>query len=363
MRNAGESRKETCMRMRALTHPKKTVRVGCWNVRTMYRAGKTAQVCREMAKYKVEILGISECRWTGSGEVRTQTSENIIFAGRNDNQHQSGVAIMMSKETFRALESWNPVSDRIITARFFSKHIKTTIIQVYAPTNDADTDEKDRFYELLQQVYDRTPRHDIIITMGDWNAKLGHQMEGENGVVGKHGLGNDRSDNGERFIEFCAANNMAITTTMFPHKDIHKYTWTSPDGRTRNQIDHIAVNGIFKRSVQDTRAFRGADVGSDHNLVVGNIRLKLSRVVRKQGETTARKYELSKLKVPEIKQRFVLELKNRFSCLAETESDETGMMTPRVPKVSRRNGRTSRRPSAIQQSQFLVIGKERARLG
>ena len=80
MRNAGESRKETCMRMRALTHPKKTVRVGCWNVRTMYSAGKTAQVCREMAKYKVEILGISECRWTGSGEVRTQTGENIFPA-------------------------------------------------------------------------------------------------------------------------------------------------------------------------------------------------------------------------------------------------------------------------------------------
>ncbi|KAL9961073.1 hypothetical protein ACROYT_G029954 [Oculina patagonica] len=324
MRNAGESRKETCMRIRALTHPKKTVRVGCWIVRTMYSTGKTAQVCREMAKYKVEILGISECRWTGSGQVRTQTGENIIFAGRNDNQHQSGVAIMMSKEASRALESWNPVSDRIITARFNSKHIKTTIIQVYAPTNDADTDEKDGFYDLLQQVYDRTPRHDIMITMGDWNAKLGHQLEGENGVVGKHGLGSERSDNGERFIEFCAANNMAITTTMFPHKDIHKYTWTSPDGRTRNQIDHIAVNGIFKRSVQDVRAFRGADVGSDHNLVVGNIRLKTSGVVRKQGELTARKYELSKLKVPEIKQRFVLELKNRFSCLAGTESDETG---------------------------------------
>ena len=149
-------------------------------------------------------------------------------------------------------------------------------------------------------------------------------MEGENGVVGKHGLGSDRSDNGERFIEFCAANSMAITTTMFPHKDIHKYTWTSPDGRTRNQIDHIVVNGIFKRSIQDVRTFRGAGVGSDHNLVVGNIRLKLSGVVRKQGETTARRYELSKLKVPEIKQRFVLELKNRFSCLAETELDETG---------------------------------------
>ena len=91
-----------------------------------------------------------------------------------------------------------------------------------------------------------------------------------------------------------------------------------------NQIDHIAVNGIFKRSIQDVRTFKGADVESDHNVVVGNIRLKLSGVVRKQGETTARRYELRKLKVPEIKQRFVLELKNRFSCLVETELDETG---------------------------------------
>jgi len=73
----------------------------------MYSTGKTAQDCREMATYKVEILllGISECRWAGSGQVRTQTGENIIFAGRNDNQHQSGVAIVMSKEAFRALES------------------------------------------------------------------------------------------------------------------------------------------------------------------------------------------------------------------------------------------------------------------
>ncbi len=73
--------------------------------------------------------------------------------------------------------------------------------------------------------------------MGDWNAKLRHQLEGENREVGKHGLGSDRSYNGERFIEFCAGNNMAITTTMFPHKDIHQYTRTSPDGRTRNQIE------------------------------------------------------------------------------------------------------------------------------
>ena len=74
MRNAGESRKETCMRRRALTHPKKTVRVGCWNVHTMYSNGKTAQVCQEMAKYKVEILGkissqVRHRRWKWIGHV------------------------------------------------------------------------------------------------------------------------------------------------------------------------------------------------------------------------------------------------------------------------------------------------------
>ena len=65
-------------------------------------------------------------------------------------------------------------------------------------------------------MYDKTPQHDIIITMGDWNAKLRDQMEGKGGVVGRHGLEGERSDNGEMFIGFCAANNKAITTTIFP---------------------------------------------------------------------------------------------------------------------------------------------------
>ena len=63
MRDAGENCKETCMRVRTLPHPKKSVRVGRWNLCTMYSTGKSAQVCRKVTRYKVEILGISECRW------------------------------------------------------------------------------------------------------------------------------------------------------------------------------------------------------------------------------------------------------------------------------------------------------------
>ena len=85
----------------------------------------------------------------------------------------------------------------------------------------------------------------MIMMMGDWNAKIGATQEGEDGVVGRHGLGVERSQNGFRFVSFCAANNLAIVSTMFPHKNMHKYTWTAPNGRVRNQIDHVTVNGKF----------------------------------------------------------------------------------------------------------------------
>ena len=85
--------------------------------------------------------------------------------------------------------------------------------------------------------------------------------------MGRQSIG-EMNNNGERFYELCSENNLIIGGTTFQHKDIHKYTWTSPDGKTRNQIDHIIINRRWRRSLQDVKAKRGADIGSDHNLVV-----------------------------------------------------------------------------------------------
>ena len=102
---------------------------------------------------------------------------------------------------------------------------------------------------------------------------------------------------------------------MFPHKNIHKYTWTAPNGRVRNQIDHVAVNGKFKRSVRGTRSYRGTDSGSDHNLVITTVCLRLRGIV--MNTSTARKYDTAKLKIAEVKRQFLIKLRNRFSCLAD----------------------------------------------
>ena len=135
----------------------------------------------------------------------------------------SGVAIITAKKVAQCLDSWRSISDRIVEARFFSRFIKTTVIQVYAPTNEADDDVKDDFYEQLQKIVDEVPRHDMLLVIGDWNAKVGVHVQqlGEEGIVGKFGMTGERSDNGERFVSFCALNNLVVASTMFPQNEIH----------------------------------------------------------------------------------------------------------------------------------------------
>ena len=121
MTTMGESRKGAHSPNNSLANPKTKVKVGCWNVRTMFSVG---------TRYGIGILGIGECRWSGFGRLKARTGETIIYSGRDDDVHQSGVAIIMSKKIAQCLDSWRPISDRIMEARFFSRFIKTTVIQV-----------------------------------------------------------------------------------------------------------------------------------------------------------------------------------------------------------------------------------------
>ena len=116
------------------------------------------------------------------------------------------------------------------------------------------------------------------------NAKVGNNNTNREEVMGKFGIV-IMNDNGERLCDFCSANGFIITGTIFPHKEIHKLTWRSPDGRTVNQNDHVLVNGNMRTSILDTRVMIGADIHGEHYLVKTRIRLKLARV---EGRTNVR---------------------------------------------------------------------------
>ncbi|PVD37105.1 hypothetical protein C0Q70_04099 [Pomacea canaliculata] len=127
-----------------------------------------------------------------------------------------------------------------MSARFNAKGKRITIIQCYAPTNAADEEEKEDFYISLQSMLDCTPGRYLKIIMGDINAKEGDDNTNRGLMMRRHCVGTC-SENGELFTDFCAFNDHVIGGAVFPHKSIHKATWTSPDGQTENQIDHITV--------------------------------------------------------------------------------------------------------------------------
>ena len=284
----------------------------------MAEATRTAQVAKEMAGYGIEVLGISESRWKGMGSTTLQGGERVVYVG-DDEVQQGGVAIMMSVRAKRALMERMPISKRIIKARFYSKYKKLTVIQTYAPTNDATDEEKDEFYNQLQYSVSSCNSHDMIVVMGDLNAKVGSNNTNREDIMGKFGVG-VINDNGERLCDFCGTNGLVVTGTIFPHKEIHKLTWKSPDGKTVNQIDHVMVNGRMRTSILDTRVMRGADVYSDHYLVRTRVRLKLARA---RGKMKARvRFDVCKLQSEEIRRRYNVEVKNKFEALGDIEDPE-----------------------------------------
>ena len=104
------------------------------------------------------------------------------------------------------------------------------------PTSKTEEAEVERFYEELQHFLELTPQKDVLLIIGDWNAKIGIQETP--GVTGKFGLG-VQNEARQRLIEFCQENALIIANTLFQQHKRRLYTWTSPDGQHRNQIDYI----------------------------------------------------------------------------------------------------------------------------
>ena len=258
----------------------KPVNVATLNVQTLRTLGKMELLELEAERYGISCLGISETRWTGSGHFKTDRGGKVLFAGnesdlikqsKHGSIHESGVAIWINAQMSKSLLGYNPVSKRIITARFQCKPVNLTMIQVYAPTAEAQVEEKEKFYSELQEVVDATPRSDMLWLCGDFNAKIGNGSS-----IGKHALGTE-NDNGSRLTQFCESNKLVARNCTQKTHPRRQYTWRSPDGVHRNQIDYILVQKRWLTSVRKCRTYPGVQVDSDHVLLMGKLHIKLQK--------------------------------------------------------------------------------------
>ena len=140
-------------------------------------------VKKEMERVTIDMLGISELKWTGMGEFNS--GDHYIYFCRQESLRRNGVAMMANKRVQNAVLGCNLKNDRMISVRFQGKPFNITAIQVYAPTSNAE--EAERYYEDLQDLLELTPQKDVLFIIGDWNAKVGSQETPR--VTGKFGLG------------------------------------------------------------------------------------------------------------------------------------------------------------------------------
>ncbi|XP_054085589.1 craniofacial development protein 2-like [Zeugodacus cucurbitae] len=276
------------------------LRACTWNVRTLNWEGASVQLVDVLVRVKADITAIQEMRWTG--QVRKKVGPCDINYSGHIKERKFGVGFVVGERLRRRVLAFTPVDERLATIRIKARFFNISLICAHAPTEEKDEVIKDTFYERRERTYERCRRHDVKIVLGDFNARVG--KEGVFGTtVGKFSLHDETSPNGLRLIDFAGARNMVICSTRFQHKKIHQATWLSPDRITRNQIDHVVIDGRHVSSVFDVRTLRGPNIDSDHYLVAAKIRTRLC-VEKRTRQQTQGWFDIEKLQSQPTAERF-----------------------------------------------------------
>jgi exonuclease III len=260
---------------------------GGWNVRSCFRRAKKELTIKQLKKHKIQVAALSETTMYNSGvtEVDVYTMIYSGVASGNKTRSAHGVAVCLHKQATRVWKDsgsvWEAVNERIITVRLGGKPIHISLIAVYAPTNSSKgqnaTDVSDNFYINLQQTVAKVPKGDMLLIVGDFNARVGRQdNQGTGNVIGAHTV-DDTNENGKRLIDFCNLNNLIVTNTFFQHKPIHQTSWMHPGEKVWHMLDYTLVNRKFRSSVEDVRVHRTAAgaIGTDHHLLRAKVKFHL----------------------------------------------------------------------------------------
>ena len=149
------------------------------------------------------------------------SDDHYIYYCGQESLRRNGVVPIVKKRVQNAVLGCNLKNDRMISVHFQGKPFSITVIQVYAPTTNAEEAEVEWFYEDLQHLLELTPKKDVLFIIGDWNAKTGSQEIPR--IIGKFGLG-VQNEAGKRLTEFCQENTLVIANTLFQQHKRRLYT-------------------------------------------------------------------------------------------------------------------------------------------
>ncbi|XP_062525575.1 craniofacial development protein 2-like [Bombyx mori] len=210
-----------------------------------------------------DIIGLSETRKLGN---TIEEHDEFILYYIGDTPGLYGVGFIVKKYLKRYITSFIGLSERVALLRMNIDSLELSIIQVYAPTEASSDEELEFFYSTVDKAIQLSENN--IIVMGDFNAKIGQTNPNET-VTGNHGYG-DRNCRGNRLIDFAHENNFAIMNTFFKKTNKQRWTWRSPNGKIKNEIDYILTN--LHRNIYDIQVLN-ITYPSDHRPVRASLNI------------------------------------------------------------------------------------------